>query len=155
MGFLHNMKLRLSPPKIVDPVFGKLVFMPIEKRPELSYWEGEWKLPGPGYSVGIFLPGGEDGPTKDSRRFYLDLSNRIERVLEGCRLPLAKVFREWLNRDLPEDMFSELKLTGVSVEDPNGHPLQWSVCFETTGEKWLGITVQFVDDVTGDVEIDT
>jgi hypothetical protein len=155
MGFVHNIKLWLSPPKMIDPVFGKLVFMHIEKHPERSYWEGEWKLPGSGHAVGISLRGGEDGPSEDVRRFYLHLPERIEQILERCRPQLAKVFGEWLNRQIPEDLFSELKLGGFDVEDPNGHLLLWSVSFETTGEKWLGITIPFVDDAAGDAEVDT
>jgi hypothetical protein len=31
MGFLHNLKLWLSPPQMTDPDFGKLIFMHIEK----------------------------------------------------------------------------------------------------------------------------
>jgi hypothetical protein len=155
MGFLHNLKLWLSPPKIVDPVFGELIFMHIEKYPERSYWEGKWKMPGPEHSVEIFLRGGEAGPTQDARRFFLNLPDRFEQIAGRCRPPLAKVFREWLNRDIPDDIFSELKLASFDVEDPNGHPLQWSVSFETTGERWLGITIPFVDDVAGDAEIDT
>ena len=149
------MKLWLSPPKIVDPIFGDLVFMHTEKRPERSYWEGEWTLPGSGYSVGISLRGGERGPSEDSRRFYLSLPDRIEQIVERCRPPLARVFREWLNKDLPDDLFQELKLTGFNVDDPKGHPLHWSVWFETTGEKWLGIEIPFIDDAAGDAEVDT
>ena len=155
MGFLHNMKLWLSPPKIVDPVFGELIFMHIEKHPERSYWEGNWKMPESDHSVGISLSGGEEGPSEDSRRFYLNLSDRIEQIIELCRPSLDKVFREWLNRDMPDDILSELKLTGFDVDDPNEHPLRWSVWFETNGEKWLGITIPFVGDAAGDAEVDT
>src|SRR5215469_10172074 len=108
MGFLYNMKLWLSPPKIVDPVFGKLIFMHIEKHPERSYWEGNWKMPKSDHSVGISLRGGEEGPSENSRRFYLNLPDRIEQIIERCRPPLGKVFREWFSRDLPDDIFSEL-----------------------------------------------
>lgn len=34
MRFLHNMKLWLSLPRVVDPIFGKLVFMYVAKHPE-------------------------------------------------------------------------------------------------------------------------
>ena len=149
------MKLWLSPPKIVDPVFGKLVFMHIEKHPERSYWEGEWKMPESNHSIGISLRGEEQGPSEDSRSFYLSLPDRIEQIIERCRPPLAKVFREWLNKDTPADIFSELKLTGFDIDDPNERPLRWSVQFETTGAKWLGITIPFVEDSAGDAEIDT
>jgi len=155
MGFLDNMKLWLSPPKIVDPVFGKLVFMHNEKDPERSYWEGEWNIPESNHSVGISLRGGEQGPREDSRSFYLSLPARIEQVIERCRPPLAKVFRDWLSRGLPDDIFSELKLAGFSVYDPNGHPLRWSVEFETTGEKWLGIAIPFINDAAKDAQVDT
>ena len=155
MAFLHNMKLWLSPPKIVDPDFGTLVFMHIGKHPERSYWEGERRMPESDHSVEISLRGGEHGPSEDSRRFYLNLPDRIEQIIELCRPSLDKVFREWLNRDMPDDILSELKLTGFDVDDPNEHPLRWSVWFETNGEKWLGITIPFVGDAAGDAEVDT
>ena len=149
------MKLWLSPPKIIDPVFGKLVFMHVQKHPERSYWEGEWKLSESGRSVGISLCGGEEGPSEDSRRFYLNLPARIDQIVERCRPSLARVFREWLNKELPADVFSELKLTRFDVDDPKGHPLHWTVMFEATGEKWLGITIPFVDEAAADAEVDT
>ncbi len=155
MGFLRNMKLWLSPPKIVDPVFGKLVFMHIGNHPERSYWEGEWKLPKQEHSIEISLRGCEAGPSEESRRFYLSLADKIGQITDRCRPQIAKVFREWLNRDTPDDIFSELKLTGFEIDDPNERPLRWSVQFETTGERWLGITIPFVDDTPGDAEIDT
>ena len=155
MAFVHNMKLWLFPPRIVDPDFGTLVFMRNRKHPERSYWEGTWKVPGPECLVGIYLPGGEDGPGEHARSFYLKLPDRMEQILERCRPPLAKIFREALDRDLPEDMFSQLKLTGFDVDEPNSHPLLWSVSFETTGEKWLGIRIPFVNDAAGDAELDT
>ena len=129
--------------------------MHVENYPERSYWEGEWRLPGLGCLVGIYLRGGEDGPGEDARSFYLKLPERMEQILQRCRPPLASVFRQWLSRDLPEDMFSEVKLTGFGVDDPNGHPLLWNVSFETTGEKWLGIEIPFVDDVAGEAQVDT
>jgi hypothetical protein len=154
MRFLHNMKLWLSPPKIIDPVFGELIFMHVPKHPERSYWEGEWKLSESGRSVGIPLCGGEEGPTEDSRRFYLNLPARIDQIVERCRPLLARVFREWLNKELPTDVFRELKLKDFDVDDPKGHP-HWSVMFETTGEKWLKITIPFIDESAGDAELDT
>jgi hypothetical protein len=149
------MKLWLSPPKIVDPVFGKLVFMHIDEHPERSYWEGFWQLPGSAYSMEVFLRGGEDGPREDARAFYLNLPGRIELILEWCRPPLAREFDRWLNRNLSDDLFSELKLASVGVDDPSARPLRWSVSFETTGKKWLGITIPFVDNVAGKAEVDT
>jgi hypothetical protein len=155
MEFLHNMKLWLSPPKITDPVFGQMIFMHIGKHPERSYWEGRWTLLGFAHVVEVFLRGGEDGPNGDARRFFLTLPGRFEQILESCRPPLASVFRGWLNRDLPDDIFSELKLASVAADDPQMSPLRWSVSFETTGENWLGITVPFVDDAAGDAEVDS
>jgi hypothetical protein len=155
MEFLHNMKLWLSPTKITDPVFGNLIFMHIEKHLERSYWEGRWTLPGFAHVVEVFLRGGEDGPHEDARRFYLNLPGRFEQILESCRPPLASVFRGWLNRDLPDDIFSKLKLASFDVDDAESSPLRWSVSFETTDENWLGIMVPFVDDAAGEAEVDT
>lgn len=152
---LHNLKVWVSPPTITDPLFGKLIFMHIEKHPERSYWEGKWELPGTGYPVEVFLAGGEDGPVEAARSFYLTLPDRFERIIEQCRPLLARVFSEWLNRDLPTDLFSELNVAAFNVDDPKEHPLRWSVSFETTGAKRLGITIPFVDDVAGDAEVNT
>ena len=155
MGFLSDMKLWFSPPKIVDPVFGTLVFMEIKKHPERSYWEGEWAMPGAFNPVGISLNGGRDGPSRESRDFYLSLPDEIEQILERCRPPLGKVFRDWLNRELPKNLFSELKLTGFDVDDPKENPPHWRVLFETTGEEWLGIAIPFIGEIVGDAEVDT
>jgi len=68
MGFLHNLKFWLSPPKMTDPDFGNLTFMHIGKHPERSYWECEWAFPPSGTVIEITLNGGESGPimTHDS-----------------------------------------------------------------------------------------
>jgi hypothetical protein len=155
MGFLHNLKLWLRPPKISDPVFGPLIFMHINNPPERSYWEGYWTFPNTGNGIGVFLRGGEEGPIQESREFYLSLPDRFELIVESCRPQLEEVFREWLNRELPQDMFRELKLTGFGAEDAGKNPVKWDVSFETKGEKWLSITIPFVGEIAGAAEIDT
>jgi hypothetical protein len=122
--------------------------------PERSYWECEWKFPNTGSIVSIGLPGGEDGLAAESRGFYLDLQNRFDAVLERCRPKLEHVFRTWLNQDLPEDIFASLKLAGFGLEDARAEPIEWDVSFETTGEKWLGITVPFIGDDAQDAVVD-
>jgi len=144
MRFLYDLKLLLAPPKITDPVFGRLTFIHIAKHPERSYWEGNWTFPSTGYPVGVYPCGGVNGPSEEAREFYLSLPDRFDQILNLCRPTLANVFREWLDRDLPNDILGELRLAGFGVDDPKKHPLRWDVSFETTGEKWLGITIPFV-----------
>ena len=71
-----------------------------------------------------------------------------------CRPQLEKVFNEWLGQSLPEDTFRVLKLSGFDLEDPKQRPVRWDVSFETTGEKWLGITIPFVGDTVGEATVD-
>jgi len=155
VGMLHNLKLWVSPPKMSDPDFGPLIFMHMSKAPERSYWEGEWKFPGTGTPVFIALRGGENGPTQEAREFYLELPRRFEQIVRLCQPRLEQVFRDWLGQSLPTDIFSVLKLSGFDVEDPTQHPPQWNVSFETTGDKWLSITVPFVAEVAMEAEVDT
>jgi hypothetical protein len=155
MRFLPNVTRWLRPQRKSDPVFGNLLFMRNEKHPDRSYWEGNWIFPKTEYPIEVFLPGGEDGPIRESRDFCLSLPDRFERIMELCRPELSKVFREWLNRDLPQDIFNEIKLTGFGVENSRAHPVHWNVSFETTGEKWLGITIPLVDEEVGTAGIDT
>jgi hypothetical protein len=155
MGFLRNVKLWRHPPKIRDPEFGELVFMHSSNAPQRSYWECEWKFPKTGTNVSIALRGGESGPTRDARHFYLGLPGRFEQIIEASRPRLERVFREWLNQLLPTDIFSVLKLSGFGVEDLVAEPIRWDVSFETTGDKWLGITIPFVGDIAMEAEVDT
>lgn len=155
MGILHNLKLRFSPPRITDPDFGSLLFMFIPSAPERSYWEGEWKFPKTGTEISIGLPGDESGPSPEARQFYLSLPRRFDQILAAARPHLQEVFREWLQQDLPQDIFTSVKLAGFGVEDAKQQPVLWDISFETTGDKWLGITIPFVGDTAQKATVDT
>lgn len=155
MGFLHNLKLWLSPPRMTDPDFGQLIFMHIDKRPERSYWEGEWTFPATRTAVGITLRGGENGPNPEARQFYLTLPSRFDSILKACRPRLEQVFRDWRNQQLPQDIFTVVKLTGFGVENPQEQPIQWDVGFETMDDDSLGITIPFVGDTAMEPVVDT
>ncbi len=155
MGFLHNLKLWLSPPRMIDPDFGKLIFMHTEKHPERSYWECEWTFPATGEIVFVALRGGESGPNDDARQFYLGLPARFDSILKACRPRIEQVFRDWRKQSLPEDMFTVVKLTSFGVENPKENPGRWDVGFETTDDDWLGITIPFVGDTTEEPVVDT
>jgi hypothetical protein len=129
--------------------------MYIPNAPERSYWEGEWLFPRTRSAISIALRGGEDGPLPESRQFYLDLPGRFEQVLSAARPKLAEVFRNWLNQELPEDIFAVVKLAGFDIEDPKAQPLEWDISFETTGEKWLGIVIPFRGGTPQEAVVDT
>jgi hypothetical protein len=155
MGFLHNLKLWLTPPRRTDPDFGKLIFMHNAKHPERSYWECEWTFPATGGVVGIALRGGESGPNADARQFYLALPARYESILKACHPRLEQVSRDRRNQQLPQDIFAVVKLTGFGVENPQEQPIRWDVWFETADDDWLGITIPFVGDTAMEPAVDT
>ena len=155
MGFLKRLKLQFSPPRLADPDFGELLFMYIPNSPERSYWECEWKFPSTGDVVSIALPGNESGPFPESRAFFLTLPGRFESILEAVRPQLSEVFRRHLDRELPDTLFSDLKLAGFGLEDPTQTPVEWDIAFETKGEKWLGIAIPFVGNTAQTATVDT
>lgn len=155
MGILHNLTLRFSPPRISDPDFGSLLFMFIPNAPERSYWECEWTFPKTGTEISIGLPGGDSGPLPEARQFYLSLPGRYEQILAAARPQLQEVFREWLQQDLPQDIFTVVKLAGFGLEDAKARPIEWDISFETTGDKWLGITIPFVGETAQKATVDT
>src|SRR5205823_5310025 len=110
MSILRNLKLRFSPPRIADPDFGSLLFMYVPSAPERSYWEGEWIFPKTGTPVSIGLDGGESGPLPEARQFYLSLPSRFEQILAAARPKLELVFKDWLQEELPRDIFSAVKI---------------------------------------------
>jgi len=155
MGFLHNLKLWLSPPKMSDPDFGNLTFMHIGKHPEKSYWECEWTFPPTGTVVDIALQGRESGPDHEARQFYLGLSARFNSIVKLCRPRLERVFREWRDEQLPQDIFTVVRLTGFDVENPQEQAVRWNVSFETTNADWLGITISFIGDIPLEPVVDS
>ena len=105
--------------------------------------------------ISIGIPGGEEGPSSAARQFYLDLPGRFEEILEAARPRIVEVFRTCLEQDLPQDIFTVVKLSGFGLEDVKSRPLQWNISFETTGKKWLGIVVPFVGDTAQQAIVDT
>jgi hypothetical protein len=155
MGLLKELRLRFRPPALVDPDFGRLLFMYIPREPSRSYWEAEWLFPPTATKIAISLPGTPAGPRDSGRAFYLALPMRFEHVLESVRPVLDRALREWLGRPLNLDIWKDVKLAGFGVEDPDVDPIAWDVGFETIGEKWLGITIPFVGDEPQEPAIDT
>lgn len=146
MRFLRSLRLQFFPPRLVDPDFGALLYMHVPNAPERSYWECEWRFPATGEVVSIGIPGDENGPGAEGRRFFLALPARYAEILSACRPLLRETFAHWLDRELPDDLSTELVLSGFGLEDPHASPLEWEVSFETTGEKWLSITIPFVGE---------
>ena len=155
MQFLHNLKLRFSPPKLHDPDFGELTFMYVPNAPERSYWEAEWLFPPTGTNVSIGLLGPDSGPLPEARSFYLSLPDRFSSILDLARPALDEVFRDWYNRPLSSDLWRDMKLAGFGLEDPLARPLEWDISFETTGDRWLGIIVPFEDETPQTAIVDT
>jgi hypothetical protein len=155
MGFLSSLGLRVSPRRMKDPVFGDLLFMYIRKAPEKSYWESEWLFPPSGSVISIGLPGDEHGPYAESRAFFLALPDRFGEIIRLCRPRLEEAWRRFFDSPLPSDIFSVMKLAGFGVDRPKDTPLQWDVSFETTGSKWLGITIPFLGDSPQPAVVDT
>jgi hypothetical protein len=129
--------------------------MHIPQRPEKSYWEGEWLFPPTGSNVTISLPGTLGGPNDDARAFYSALPRSFDRIIEAVRPALDSVFRERIGRPLSANMWQDVKLAGFGVENPGGVPTTWDVGFETTGEKWFGVTIPFVGDRPQEAIVDT
>ena len=155
MNFFKSLKQKLFPPEVrlVDPQFGDLLFMNVPKRPEESYWEGEWNFPPTESTIGISLPGDSQGPFAESREFYLSLPSKFEGVLKMVRPKLEKVYEDWLEKDLPQNIFDDLELTGFNLENPRSKPIQWEICFETKGDlPWLGIGIHFQGDELEDAD---
>ena len=155
MGIFQKLIQRFSPPKLSDPDFGELLFMSFRGAPELSYWECEWKFPNTTSTISISLPGDVHGPLPEAREFYLGLPSQFDDILARARPKLEKVFSDWLEMDLPNDLFSQLKLAGFGLENPGDRVVEWDISFETTGDKWLGIIIPFTGDEAQDAVVDT
>lgn len=155
MSLLTKVLGWFQPPALDDPTFGRLLFMRMDRDPSLSYWEGEWEFPPRGRKVSIGLPGGEEGPREEGRAFHAALPERFDEIVRLARPRLDEVFRRWFDRPLHDDLWQDVELAGFGLEDPTANPIEWDVSFETTGDKWLGITVPFLGDEPGVATVDT
>jgi len=138
-----------------DPDFGQLTYMYISNNPAKSYWEAEWLFAPTGTSVSVALNGDETGPNAAFRDWYLGLPSKFNELVMLAKPELTKVFKKWLNQDIPEDLFKVVKLTGFGVEDPLATTIDWEMSFETIGEEWLGITIPFHGAGAMEATIDT
>jgi len=123
--------------------------------PERSYWECEWNFLKTGTEISIVLPGDENGPLPEARQFYLSLPGRFETILAAARPELEDVFRTWLKQDLPENIFTVVKLAGFGLEGTKHYPFHWSISFETIGDMWLGIEIPFIGETAQQATVDT
>jgi hypothetical protein len=155
MSLIDSLMSRFRPPHIDDPAFGRLLFMRIKRNPSRSYWEGEWLFPPTGTQVEIALPGPESGPLAEARDFYLGLAARFDAILIAARSALDDVFHHCVGRSLSENLWDDLTLAGFGIEDLTSTPAEWDISFETTGEKWLGVTVPFIGDLPQPAIVDT
>jgi hypothetical protein len=154
MDFLRSLRLQFCPLKKDDPDFGKLLYMYISNHPEKSYWECEWKFPPTRTIISISLPGDELGPYPEVRAFYKEIILKYEEVLALVRPQLSVLFKERFNKELPADIYSELKLSGFSLDGIQSHPFKWNISFETIGDKWLGIMIPFEGDTPHKAVVD-
>jgi hypothetical protein len=155
VGLFDKVLKRFQPLSTEDPVFGRLTYMHIKQDPSKSYWEAEYVFPPTGTVVSAGLQGNEDGPVPEARDFYLRMQERFEGIMETVMPILDQVFQEWLGRPLSADPWADIEFAGFDVDDPTEHPCKWGVMFETTGEKWLGITVPFVGEEVQPAVVDT
>jgi hypothetical protein len=155
MSIFHNLRLRFFPVRKTDSEFGRMTYMYISNAPHLSYWEGEWLFPATGELIGVSLPGDENGAEPKAREFFRHLSQNSERILIAIRPVLSDLFTTRLQQDLPEDIFTVLRLTGIGLEDLSAQPARWEVSLETTGAQWLGITIPFEGEVPQPAIVDS
>jgi hypothetical protein len=112
------------------------------------------EIPANWQHCGITLCGDESGPQPEFRRFYLELPGRFNEILAACRPVLEEVYRDELQKALPTDIFTALKVAGFRVEDPNEQPVHWEVSFESTGDEYLGISIPFAGELALAPEVD-
>src|SRR4029453_13317763 len=125
MALFKSLKSWLSPPRQVEPDLGPLTYMYIARYPERSYWEAEWTFPATNNNVSIALEGDESGPSPMVREWYLGLPARFPRIIELVRPHLATVFNSWCKQNLPDDIFTVMRLSGFGVEDLAEQPVRW------------------------------
>lgn len=103
----------------------------------------------------IASPGGLEGPLDAGRELDLQLAKDLDRIMRAALPVLNRVFRDWLGRSLNADVWEDVTLAGVGVEDPSSAPVEWDVSFETKGPTWLGITIPCMGDQPQDPAVDT
>ena len=152
-GFFERLRSFFSPPRLEDPDFGTLLQM-FPNKPQ-TYWEAEWLFPPVGYRISIALDGDGRGPAEEARAFYLSRVAEFEAIIREARPQLERVANEWLGRSLAENLWDDVKLAGFDIEDGKATPVKWNVAFETTGKRWLGITVPMIGSSAQEALVDT
>src|SRR5437899_1203584 len=100
--FLKKFIERMGPKRLVDPVFGRLLFMKMRETTK-SYWEGSGVLPAAGnlWEIEYFIDADEPGPSQAQRDFYVSLPALYTVLVAAVRPRLEQSFADCTGRQIP------------------------------------------------------
>ena len=145
-----------SDPRIMDPDLGELVFNFVKHNPANSYWQGQIPFEPTSDIISVALPGDINGPDEKARQFVLAAGKRFRRIHQLVKPKLRAALQQWVSKDVPENLFSMVKLASIDITDVSNEPADWELSFETKpGFRWCFISIRFEGNIPLDAVVDT
>jgi len=150
MGVFSKLLAPFRSKRIVDPVFGELLFM----GKTCQYWEGTCRFSPTGNEIEVFVDAGEEGPGEYQHSFYRLVESKFSEVLRSLRPALEEEYRIWMEEDLLHPFDSEFTLSSLSIPSGMEQPVRWEVTFDCQSDPEHLFTVAMIDWSPESVTVD-
>jgi hypothetical protein len=133
MQLIRTLLALVRPPRLDDPLFGRLVYMKMRDS-RLSYWEATQVFAPTGQEVELFVraPAPLAPPNDAQRRFYQDVAESYAELFAAIEPRLRLEVEEWLGDKVDGPLDRELTLTSFSIPVPSAVLPSWEMSFAST-----------------------
>lgn len=121
---------RFQPKRIVDPVFGSMLFMKTPD-PGRTYWEAAGTFPPTGDEVEYFVSSPESGPGAEQQGFFRHLTDTWTQVAADVTPILLKGWRE----SGRPDRTPTFRVSSMSIPREDTPECEWELSFESPDDE--------------------
>src|SRR5450755_4047714 len=117
---------RFRPKRLVDPVFGKLLFMKANDT-ALSYWGGRGLFEPLGVSIEYSVSGDETGPGEGQRQVYRRFRENYAALFQHVAPILKRAHEAQARRTYSTDIAKLFQLYSLSIPRIESETMEWEL----------------------------
>jgi hypothetical protein len=129
MGFFSN--LFKKKPVIIDPFWGKMTFIKINKKPEANYIECKPFFEPINQNIEVFIDAETSEPSVEQKQFFLKIQKNYQEITKLVTPIIENEFQNWKDGMKVIDFSKEFTPVGITLPRFEKTPINWSISFET------------------------
>ena len=141
--------------QIIDPIFGKILFIPDNEKP---YWvTGEGFFSPTNSQVTFLVNASKSGPTKKQKEFYQDIETNYQTYFETIWFPflLSAIDTTWFQEkeNSKYEWRNSFSVNSITIPRFTGKKYEWNVTFITTSDEHY-FTIEMKGWIPDSLQID-